>query len=261
MAVKAISEASIEGRQGVEEVTWDELRERVRVFADAFREAGLTKGDVVCVIGGSTVKSLALILATASIGGIFSSFATDAGERVMLDRVGQLRPRFLFAESEYSYNGKRHSISDRVQSVWDGVEKPDGAELIGTTSGKVPKGWTSLDEFLARGTGKPLEFAQLPFHTPFVVMFSSGTTGTPKGIVHSQGGLIINGMKEHMLHYNHDKSATHFHYAGIGWTLWNIMIGALLCGSTIVLYDGSPFYPTPDKCLRAILATGVSTLR
>lgn len=259
VAVKAMNEGSIDGKERLEEVTWDELREKVRVYADAFRTSGLKQGEVVVVIGGSTIKSLALILATASLGGIFSSFATDAGEQVLLDRVSQLKPRFLFAESEYKYSGKRHEINERVKRVWDGVEKPQGAELIGTTHGKTPGDWIPLSEFLGRGTGRSLEFTQLPFHTPFVVMFSSGTTGTPKGIVHSQGGLIVNGMKEHMLHYNHDKTATHFHYAGIGWTLWNIMIGALFCGSTIVLYDGSPFYPTPEKCLRAILATGVTS--
>lgn len=256
VAVKAINEHDL-GK--VEETTWGELRDGVRSYANAMRAHGLKQGDVVVCIGGSTVKSLYLCIAAASIGAIFSSFATDAGERVLLDRVGQLNPKILFAESAYSYNGKRHSISDRVNRVWEEVKKADGAILIGTTAGKVPSGWTSLSDFLGKDDGGKLEFAQLPFHTPYVVMFSSGTTGTPKGIVHSQGGLIVNGMKEHILHYNHDSSQTHFHYAGIGWTLWNIMIGALFSGAQIVLYDGSPFYPSAEKCLQRILACGVTS--
>jgi len=256
VAVKALSETSLEK---AEELTWDQLRERVRCYTAALKASGYGKGDVMCIIGGSTIKSLALYLAAASLAGIIASFATDAGERVLLDRVGQLKPKVLFAQPEYQYNGKKHDILKRVQGVWDSVEKPAGAEIVCTTEDGTPEGWTSFANFLKRDNGAKLEFAQVSFHTPFVVMFSSGTTGTPKGIVHSQGGLIINGMKEHLLHYNHDQRAVHYHYAGIGWTLWNIMIGALFTGAQIVLYDGSPFYPSPEGLLKAVLAQGVTS--
>ncbi|KAF7188642.1 Acetoacetyl-CoA synthetase [Pseudocercospora fuligena] len=241
-----------------DEISWDQIQENVRVYVDALKSSGFKKADVMSVIGGSSIRSLCLVLAAAAVGGIVASFATDAGERVLSERIGQIRPKILFAEPHYRYNGKRHDIKDRIQGVWDSINPSRDSEIISTMS-DTPKGWTSFEKFCKRGAGRPLEFEQVPFHTPFVVMFSSGTTGTPKGIVHSQGGLIVNGMKEHKLHYNHDEKAVHYHYAGIGWTLWNIMIGALLVGTPIVLYDGSPFYPNPQKLLTSVLATGVTS--
>lgn len=255
IAVKAINEKNLDAP---EEVSWDQLREKVRFFADALISSGCGEGDVMCIIGGSTVKSLALYLAAGSVAGIVACFATDAGERVLSERIGQLKPKLLFAEPEYYYNGKKHNIAERVRGVWDSVPRQDGAELISTGT-EVPRSWTSFDEFCGRAKGRPLQFEQVPFHTPYVVMFSSGTTNTPKGIVHSQGGLVINGLKEHRLNYNHDSRAVHYHYAGIGWTLYNIKVGALMTGSQIVLYDGSPFYPTPEKLLRTVMAAGVTS--
>ncbi|KAK5191526.1 hypothetical protein LTR99_003647 [Exophiala xenobiotica] len=254
IALKCISEAALTPR----EVTWIELRELVRRCADAMKASDVSKGDVVCVVGGSTDLSLALLLASASLGAIFSSFATDAGERVLLDRIGQFRPKLVLSDSAYQYNGKRHDISQRITKVYSSIEKPPGASLI-CTSVETPDGWQSLETFYRRGTGRPLSFEQLPPSHPLLVGFSSGTTGTPKGIVHCHGGLTINGMKENFLHRNFSSpKEVYYHYSGIGWILWNIMLGALMTGTTLVLYDGSPFYPSPQRCLEAVFAAGTT---
>jgi acetoacetyl-CoA synthetase len=239
------------------EVTWKALKEDVRNLSDAMRASNVGVGDVVCIIGGSSPQSLAIYLATASVGAIASAYATDAGERVLLDRMRQACPGMVFAQSSYRYNGKRHDISARIAKVFSSIQKPAGAEII-CTSATVPKGWVPLEQFRRRDEGRPMHFEQVAFNHPLLIAFSSGTTGTPKGIVHSHGGLIVNGKKESLLHKNFGPQDVHYHYAGIGWVLWNIMISAMFCGSTVVLYDGSPFYPTPEKQLAAVFAAGVT---
>jgi acetoacetyl-CoA synthetase len=245
---------------GPENVSWDQLRDLVRKLADALSNSSLSKGDVVVVIGENNEVSLALMLATASRGGVFSSLATDVGEEALRDRLSQLQPRFLFTNTQYTYNGKTHSIIRRVKSVWNKISKPANAELILTKSHNtnIEEGFLRLEDFLKRRTGKPLTFLQVPFNTPLLVMFSSGTTGVPKAIVDSHGGVIINLKKEYRLHCNFDGGDVYFHYTNIGWALWNIMLGALICGSTVLLYDGSPFYPTAGGFLQRILSAEVT---
>ncbi|KIX09797.1 acetoacetate-CoA ligase [Rhinocladiella mackenziei CBS 650.93] len=254
VAIKHLSEENLFSPR---EVTWKELNESVRNLSDAMRASNVAAGDVVCIIGGSSPRSLAIFLAAASVGAIVSAFATDAGERVLLDRMGQVCPKIVFAESSYQYNGKRYSISGRITKVFSSIEKAPGAEVI-CTSATVPNGWVSLENFRQREMGRRLHFRQVPFNHPLLIAFSSGTTGTPKGVVHSHGGMVINGKKESLLHKNFGPDDVHYHYAGIGWVLWNIMISAMFCGTTVVLYDGSPFYPTPETQLAAVFAAGVT---
>ena len=236
--------------------TWRELKKLVTQYQGVLVRAGIQQGDVVVVVGGNTVRSLAFLLAAAAIGAIFASFATDIGEKALLDRVSQLKPKVIVAEMRYWYNGKVNDISSKIAKCTEAVE---GCQLILSVEGeKMPKGGKRLDDLLGNEVVEDLRFEQVPFSTPFVVMFSSGTTGTPKGIVHSQGGLVLNGKKSHMLHNNFGPGDIHFHYSGIGWTLWNISLGAMLTGATMVLYDGSPFYPSPQKFLKAVFAQGVT---
>lgn len=241
------------------EISWIELREDVRKLVCALKAARIGRHDVVAIIGGSNPTSLAIILAIASVGALFAPFAPDAGEKVLTDRVGQLSPKVVFAESSYRYNGKSWNISERIDKVLSKTGTTPGATVICTSGKNVPAGWVPLQDFLRKGrSDAPLEFEQVPFHHPLLVAFSSGTTGTPKGIVHSHGGMVVNGKKESLLHKNFGPNDVHYHYAGIGWVLWNIMISALFCGTTVVLYDGSPFYPSAESLLQAVFAAGTT---
>lgn len=157
IAVQCINEENLWMPQ---QVTRDQLREAVRLFQDALNATGFSRGDVMVIVGGSTLNSLALVLAVASIAGVVACFATDAGERVLLERVGQLNPRMLFAEPTYRYNGRQHDIASRIEGVWDSVDRQAEAKLV--SMGKTtPPGWMSLDAFCANATGKPLTFAQV----------------------------------------------------------------------------------------------------
>lgn len=235
--------------------TWKDLRTLVAKYAGVFSRLELEKGDVIVVIGGNCARSLALLLAAASIGAVFASFQTDMGEKALIGRVEQLQPKVIIAECVYQYNGRLNDITNKN---FKAAQVTKCKLIISQASRDLPSGSQLLNDLVQNETDKDLHFEQVPTNQPFVVIFSSGTTGTPKGIVHGQGGLMINGIKEHLIHNNFGPKDVHFHFSGIGWTLWNISIGALFTGATMVLYDGSPFHPSPEEFLKAIFATGVT---
>lgn len=255
----AVIEMNEQNMQSPKRYTWKQLRQLVARYAGVLERAGVAMGDVVVVVGGNCARSLALMLAAASRGSIFSSFATEIGEKALNDRLQQLLPKILIAELVYCYNGSTYDVSEQVLRCFRTLKQKHSAQLI--VSYCLPDQHptlTKLDALVGEESASSLTFAQVSFSTPFVVMFSSGTTGLPKGIVHSQGGLLLNGLKEHLLHNDFGPHDIHFHYSGIGWTLWNISLGALLCGSTMLLYDGAPSYPSYDRFLRAVFKTGVT---
>ena len=187
-------------------------------------------------------------LAASSLGAIWSSASPDFGVGGVLDRFGQIGPKLLIACDGYYYNGKTIPTGDKVLEIVEKIPSIEHAlivpylgepEAILKGSAKAQSWDVALGAFEA----KPVEFTRLPFSHPVFILYSSGTTGTPKCIVHSAGGVLIQLMKEHQLHCDLREGERLFYFTTLGWMMWNWLVAGLSCGATLVLYDGSPFFP------------------
>jgi acetoacetyl-CoA synthetase len=229
-------------------LTWAEIRSRTAALGQALRAMGVGAGDRVVAYLPNVPEAVIAFLATASIGAIWSSCSPDFGSRGVLDRFQQIEPKVLLATDGYQYNG---NVYDRLQTITElqaglpTLEKTILIPLItdGRESDSLPN--TLLwDELLADDhQATPLEFEQVPFDHPLWVLYTSGTTGLPKPIVHGHGGILLEHLKYCSLSLDLKPSDRFFWYTSTGWMVWNLLIGGLLTGCTIVLYDGSPGYP------------------
>jgi len=243
--------------------TFRQLRHMVRDMAAAMRVHGLQVGDRVAAVVTNHISALVIAVAAASIGAMYSSTAPDMGTKGILDRYTQIKPKLFFTETEVFYAGKTTNLLDRVAEVAQTLSTMGLRTAILLPSAKtnkdlpipsnlrIPNSMT-LTAFLASGDGRPLVFEQLPFSHPFFILFSSGTTGPPKCIVHSAGGVFMQGKKDSLLIYQHSRNDTHFQYTTTGWMMWNSMIVNLSNGCRIICYDGSPFHPDIRTFLRFI---------
>jgi len=228
-------------------LTWAELNAEVARVAAGLREMGIGPGDRVAGYLPNLPETVVAMLAATSLGAIWSSCSPDFGVRGVLDRFGQIEPRVLFAAAAYRYNGKIHDCLGRLAellpelpTVERVVVAPYVAEEIDLAPlGEVAVGW---DEFGPADPG-PIRFEPLPFDHPLYILYSSGTTGAPKCIVHGAGGTLLQHLKELLLHTDVRPGDRLFYFTTCGWMMWNWLVSGLAAEATLVLYDGSPFHP------------------
>jgi acetoacetyl-CoA synthetase len=228
-------------------MTWRELYDLVSRLSQALRAAGVKPGDRVAGFVPNMPETIAATLAAASIGAIWSSCSPDFGARGVVDRFGQIEPKVLFTADGYLYGGKSFDSLARVKEFLPDLPSVERVIVLPYTREQppldgLPKA-AMLADVVAPFTAGRIDFAQLPFDHPLFVMYSSGTTGVPKCIVHGAGGTLIQHLKEHQLQSDVKSGDRVFYFTTCGWMMWNWLISALASEATLLLYDGSPFHP------------------
>ena len=221
-----------------------ELYDRVAAFAAALRKAGVRPGDRVAGYVPNTPEAIVAALGAAAIGAVWSSCSPDFGVQGILDRFGQIEPRLLIAADCYFYGGKRHSCLEKLAEVaraLPSVERVVVFPYTDETPDISPVPHAVLWRDFAPAGPTEIAFEQLPFNHPLYIMYSSGTTGVPKCIVHGAGGTLIQHLKEHQLHCDIKRDDRVFYFTTCGWMMWNWLVSVLACEATLLLYDGSPF--------------------
>ncbi|MEV0092699.1 acetoacetate--CoA ligase [Streptomyces sp. NPDC050738] len=231
----------VDETHGPQPVSWSELRRQTGALAARLRALGVRPGDRVSGYLPNIPQAVTALLATAAVGAVWTSCAPDFGARAVLDRFQQVEPVVLFAVDGYRYGGKSHDRTETVAELRRELPTLRAVIHIPLLGTEAPEGALDWSEATA-GTTAPV-FEQVPFDHPLWVLYSSGTTGLPKAIVQSQGGILIEHVKQIGLHCDLGPGDRFFWYTSTGWMMWNFLVSGLLTGTTIVLYDGSPGFP------------------
>ena len=228
-------------------LSWDELQDRVSRLAQALRAEGVEPGDRVAGFMPNMPEAVIGMLATASLGAIWSSCSPDFGVQGVLDRFGQIEPKVLICPNGYYYNGKAHDSLGRVAEFSRDLPSLKRIVVVPYTEARPDVSSLDkavlIDDLLAEQQGGPIDFVAMPFNSPLYIMYSSGTTGKPKCIVHGAGGTLLKHLSEMAMSCDIKPQDRVFYFTTCGWMMWNWLVSALACEATLLLYDGSPFYP------------------
>jgi acetoacetyl-CoA synthetase len=230
-------------------LTFGELYDHVSVTAHALRALGVKPGDRVAAFMPNMPETIIALLATTSIGAIWSSCSPDFGVQGVLDRFGQIEPKVLFCVDGYYYSGKTHDTLSRIAEIAKQLPTLEKVVVVPyliakPLIGEIPNA-VNYTAFTNGFRAADIEFEPLPFSHPLCILYSSGTTGVPKCIVHGAGGTLLQHLKEHQLHTDLSSGDRLFYFTTCGWMMWNWLVSGLASGATLLLYDGSPFYPNP----------------
>ena len=247
--------------QPVRKLTYAELYSEVAKTAAALRTAGVEKGDRVAGFVPNMPESIIAMLATTSIGAIWSSSSPDFGIKGVLDRFSQIEPKVLFAANGYFYNGKFHDSLEKLKGILHDLPSVEKVVVIPYSDEDpdicIISNSILFSDFIDNDE-EEIEFEQLPFDHPLYIMYSSGTTGLPKSIVHGTGGTLLQHLKELQLHCDLCEQDTIFYFTTCGWMMWNWLVSSLVTGASLVLYDGAPFFPDANAMWKMAEELGIT---
>ena len=242
------------------ETTFDQLYIQVAAIAAALRVRGIEPGDRVAGFMPNVTETVVAMLAATSVGAVWTSCSPDFGFQGVMDRFGQVKPKVLFAADGYYYNGKAHDSLEKVRQIAEEIDSLEQVVIVEVVENAPNiagiehiEGAVLFSDWQREQAGvTDIAFEQLPFDHPLYIMYSSGTTGVPKCIVHGAGGTLIQHLKEHQLHCDVGPEDTLFYFTTCGWMMWNWLVSGLASGATLILYDGSPFADEGKVLLDAI---------
>jgi acetoacetyl-CoA synthetase len=229
--------------------SWDELRQRVAAIASALQHCGVVAGDRVVAWLPNSIEAVEVMLGAASLGAVFSSASPDFGVNGVLDRFGQIEPKVLVAVDGYRYNGKDFDCLQRLSEIRAGLPTVVATILVNNVSvGEHDRaGYIDYETFVESGAATPVAPKRYAFDHPWYILYSSGTTGVPKCIVHRAGGVLIQHLKEHQLQCNIQVNDRVMYFTTTGWMMWNWLVSVLASGATAILFDGAPTSPQIDR--------------